>query len=389
MPYLVRSASLTGYAEAARAGGLDPFRMLAEVGLPADSLSDIDLKIPADKVGRLLELSAQRSGIETFGLRMAETRRASNLGPLILLVRDEPTLRQALQAMARYGHLHNEAIFLHVEEEDGIAVIRDEVLASDGGSLKQATELVVGVLFRLLRFFLGDDWHPKTIFFAHGAPKDRSVHTRVFGAKVEFGHAFSGIVCNARDLDLPLPSADPVMARYVHRYLEDLDPKGGKRMSNEVRQMVLMLLPSGRSTIDHIAHHLGVNRRTIHRHLAQEGTTFSSILDAVRSELAVRHLDRGERQCAEISGLLGFSEPSAFTRWFKATFGCSPTQYRVSTANAPGKEGSSEANRTIREKERSGSVPTALSIQCNRAPITASETPAMRSFRKRTPKAGA
>ena len=96
---------------------------------------------------------------------MAETRRASNLGPLILLVRDEPTLRQALQAMARYGHLHNEALFLHVEEDDGIAVIRDEVLAGDSGPLKQATELVVGVLFRLLRFFLGDDWHPKTIFF--------------------------------------------------------------------------------------------------------------------------------------------------------------------------------------------------------------------------------
>ncbi|MGS0624442.1 helix-turn-helix domain-containing protein [Ralstonia sp. VS2407] len=56
--------------------------------------------------------------------------------------------------------------------------------------------------------------------------------------------------------------------------------------------------------------------------------------------------------------MLGFSEPSAFTRWFKATFGCSPTQYRVSAASAPGKEGSSEANRTIREKERSGRLVT-------------------------------
>ncbi|MCO5401601.1 AraC family transcriptional regulator [Ralstonia soli] len=351
MPYLVRSASLTGYAEAARAGGLDPFRMLAEVGLPADSLSDVDLKIPADRVGRLLELSAQRSGIETFGLRMAETRRASNLGPLILLVRDEPTLRQALQAMARYGHLHNEAIFLHVEEEDGIAVIRDEVLAGGAGSLRQATELVVGVLFRLLRFFLGDDWHPKTIFFAHGAPKDRTVHTRVFGTNVEFGHAFSGIVCNASDLDLPLPSADPVMARYVRRYLDDLDPDGGKRMLDEVRQMVLMLLPSGRSTIDHIARHLGINRRTIHRHLAQDGTTFSSVLDAVRSELAVRYLNRGERQCAEISGLLGFSEPSAFTRWFGATFGCSPTQFQVSAENTLRRKKQTKAHRTPGKKD--------------------------------------
>jgi hypothetical protein len=58
MPKLVRSASLTHYADIARASGLDPYRMLAEVGLPADSLSEVDLRIPAEKVARLLELSA-------------------------------------------------------------------------------------------------------------------------------------------------------------------------------------------------------------------------------------------------------------------------------------------------------------------------------------------
>jgi AraC-like DNA-binding protein len=327
---LIRSASLTSYSEIARASGLDPYQLLAEVELPAGSLHDADLRIPTEKVVSLLELSAQRSGVEAFGLRMAETRRASNLGPLMLFVRDEPTLRHALNAMARYGHLHNEALFLSIEEEGGIAIIREDLLAGHAMPMRQATELALAVMFRLLRFFLGEDWRPKAVCFTHGAPKSRTVHTRIFGPKTEFGQSYSGIVCDARDLDMPLPSADPVMGQYVRRYLGSPEAKSSTQTSNEVRKLMLLLLPSGRSSIDYIARQMGVTRRTIHRHLAEEGVTFSSILDTVRSELAMRYLDRRERPLSEVAGLLGFSESSAFSRWFRSNFGSSPTQFQAS-----------------------------------------------------------
>jgi AraC-like DNA-binding protein len=70
----------------------------------------------------------------------------------------------------------------------------------------------------------------------------------------------------------------------------------------------------------------------MHRHLAKEGLSYMSILDAVRGELVPRYLERRERQLSEISSLLGFSEPSAFTRWFRSKFGCSPTEYRENKA---------------------------------------------------------
>ena len=72
---LIRSASLTNYAEVAHKVGLDPYRMLAEFGLPARCLREPEIKIPSDAVRRLLEASAERSGIEAFGLLMAEVRR--------------------------------------------------------------------------------------------------------------------------------------------------------------------------------------------------------------------------------------------------------------------------------------------------------------------------
>ena len=72
--------------------------------------------VPIDAVRRLLEASAERSGVEGFGLLMAEARRLSNLGPLGLLIREQPTLRLALEAFARYGKRLNEALFLTIEE---------------------------------------------------------------------------------------------------------------------------------------------------------------------------------------------------------------------------------------------------------------------------------
>ena len=329
MPALLRSASLTGYAELAREAGLDPIALLSEVGLPISVLRGPDRKLSADAVSALLELSAQRSGDQSFGLRMAESRRLSNLGPIGLLMREEPTLRRALEELLRFGHLHNAALFLKIEEASGVVVIREELVVGRAAGVRQSTELAIGVLFRLLTVFLGPDWRPRRVCFAHSAPKDRTVHWRVFGRRVEFGHDFNGIVCDARDLDVPNPGADPVIARYARQVLEASLGATRRSTANDVRQLVFVLLPAGHCGIDLVAHHLGVTRRTVHRQLASESETFSAIVEGVRRELAARYVDDGDRPLSEISALLGFSAPSAFSRWYRQSFGLSAAQRRA------------------------------------------------------------
>ena len=65
---------------------------------------------------------------------------------------------------------------------------------------------------------MGAGWKPAWCV-SHAAPRRLTVHRRVFGPAVEFGHEFNGIVCNAADLDTPNPGADPVMARYSQKLL--------------------------------------------------------------------------------------------------------------------------------------------------------------------------
>ena len=98
MHALTRSASLTDYEHVARSVGLDPFRMLRMAKLPARVLDDPNMMISADSVGWLLEESARLSGQEAFGLLLAETRSLANLGMLALVIREEPTLRAAVQS---------------------------------------------------------------------------------------------------------------------------------------------------------------------------------------------------------------------------------------------------------------------------------------------------
>ena len=329
MTALVRAASLTNYSEIARASGLDPARMLTDAGLSPSVLREPDLKIPVDRVGRLLEASAAASGNESFGLCMAESRQLSNLGPVGLLIRDQPTVRESLEVLVRYHVLLNNSLSLMIEESAGVAVIREEVMVGRAQPVRQAIELAIGVLLRLLRRFLGADWHPRRVCFVHPAPRDVSAHLRVFGACVEFNHDFNGIVLAKADLDAPNATADPAMARYAQQLLDATAEPLAPTLLEDVRRTILLLLPSGRCSIEQVAEHLGVVCRTIQRRLAEQGSSFSSVVGDIRQELATRHVIESDRPLTEVAALLGFSASSGFSRWYLGQFGCSPKQSRI------------------------------------------------------------
>ena len=123
MHTLTRSASLTDYEHVARSVGLDPFRMLRMAKLPAKVLDDPNMMISADSVGWLLEESARLSGQEAFGLLLAETRSLANLGMLALVIREEPTLRAAVQSCVRYMRLHNAGVQLRLDDAGDVVLL--------------------------------------------------------------------------------------------------------------------------------------------------------------------------------------------------------------------------------------------------------------------------
>lgn len=320
MAIMTRAAALTNFEPVATACGLDARALVAEVGLPLRCLDDPDLMVPAAQVADLLERAATRAREPAFGLRMAATRRLSNFGPLGLLLRDQPTLRHALEALATHVHHHNEAFALSVVEDGALVSIRAEVVIDHGHPVRQAVEAGVGVTFRTLGIFLGDSWRPHSVTFRHPAPASLAWHRRLFGPHVLFGCEFNDIVCRASDLEAPNPGADPVMARYSQRLLAG-DPARDTTMSERVRRLIVLLLPRGHCRVELVAQHLGVDRRTVAKHLAADRTTFSALVDDIRHELLMRYRADGSRKLSDVAPLLGFSELSALSRWHRQRFG--------------------------------------------------------------------
>lgn len=327
MTDLIRSASLTHYAEIARSVGIDPRAMLKQARLPLHCLDSPDLRIAVGGVRRLLEASAEASGVEEFGLRLAERGGFSTLGPVALVVREQATVGAALEGLARYIQVQNEAMRLEIDRRDDLVTIAMFLRGGPQRATRQSTELAVGRIHRLMVSLLSADWQPLEVHLAHSPELRRTYHRKFFGCDVTFNSEFDAIICRAGDMDRAISTAQPMLASYVESRIKEIGPRP-EAWDDKVRELVRALLPGGNCTIESVAEHLVCDRRTIHRRLSECSTTFSAILDAERSDIAMRLVEDGDRPLKEIAGLLGFSAQSALARWFRGRFGCSITEWR-------------------------------------------------------------
>jgi len=331
---LVRSASLTGYIELMESLGRKPETLLRKVGLSVRQLRDPAARIPASAMRELLEVTAMATGMEDIALRLAARRAFSNLGPISVVLKEEPSPRLALYALLRYLKLISPSLIMRIEEAGQTVVIREDLLPSPGQPTRQAMELAIAMMYRILGELIGPQWRPQQVCFTHRPPADMSAHRAFFGRAPKFDQPFNGIVCAAVDLDKPRTPDDSGAAQLARGYLDAALRDRSDGIRESCRELIMALLPGGRCTAEHVARHLRIDRRTLYRHLAIEQTTFSVLLDETRADLVKRHLLESDLPIGEIAGLLGFSNQSSFSHWFRAAFGCSVTQWRKKVAGS-------------------------------------------------------
>lgn len=328
MSALVRAAALINYQAVARKHGLNTAPLLRQMGLSRALIDNPDQLIPAVAVVELVEASARATQCYSFGLQMAEGRSLADLGPVSLLIAHQPSLRDVLQTIIHYRHLVNPTLSMLIEEEGDIAIVREELTIGGDALPRQASELALAVLLGFFRAILGAHWKPVSVSLIHHRPTDISDHQRVFGCPLDFGSAQSGIVCLTRDLDRPNPQANAAYAMHARQFIEVQSRPESRSLSSDVRQAIILLLPSGRASIATVAQTLGQNVRTLQRRLDNEGVAFSNLLDEVRRELALRYLDNPKFRLLHVAEMLGYATQASFTRWFIAQFGETPSSRR-------------------------------------------------------------
>ncbi|MEM9309841.1 MAG: AraC family transcriptional regulator [Pseudomonadota bacterium] len=99
-------------------------------------------------------------------------------------------------------------------------------------------------------------------------------------------------------------------------------------LSIRVRATLTELLPTGRSSAEDVCRTLGISRSTLQRRLRREGLAFQTVLDDLRSDLAIRYLTKSALRIDEIAVHLSYRDANSFSRSFRRWIGISPLDYR-------------------------------------------------------------
>jgi AraC-like DNA-binding protein len=146
-----------------------------------------------------------------------------------------------------------------------------------------------------------------------------------------FSSEVRGVVYRTTDLDIALVESDPglcvVLDQHAKQVLERL-PRVSTQ-SDRVRAFLSSQLSGGNTDAPTVAAHFCMSVRTLHRKLAEEGTSHKALLEELRREMCQSLLRRPEISISEVAFMVGFSEPSAFHRAYKRWTGMTPAQART------------------------------------------------------------
>lgn len=316
MPQLTRSAGLSGFTSVVSAYGLDPLELARRARLPEQALSQPDLLVAASSVATLLDLAAEQTGAEDLGLRLAQRRRISNMGPIALLASMQPTLRQMLAVVCRYQALNIGPLSLALEEEGKVAILRGEFALAGRPVSRHVTELIFGGLARYIQAVMEPGWRPRAVMFRHPPPQGPTLHREFFRCWPAFRSDIDGLVIARADLDVAFEGHDPVLLSYLQAYIDQLSRAQARSMCAEVAEVIAALLPTGQCSADAVAAHLNMTRRTLHRRLADESSSFRQLVEDKRSALIGAYLG-SKRKHSEIAELVGLNSASGLSHWMR------------------------------------------------------------------------
>jgi AraC-like DNA-binding protein len=328
---IVRAEALRGFREIAAELGGDGDALLREHNIDPAALTDSDAYLPYRRVIAVVEHAASVLNAPDFGLRMAERTGAGMLGPLSVAMHNAETVRDALAVAQRYFHFHNPSVVIGVvasgAEHDFIGL---DLKMHRPPRCPQTYERGVATIHRFLGAVCGAAYRPMEICFKHAAPSPLATYRAAFGIAPSFGAPNAGVAVTRALIDMPLAGSNAQLKRIAEHFLETAAPPSAATgaVAPRTRAIIARLMRIGDCAQADVANALGLHERTLQRRLKAEDTSFETLRDDVRRELAQAHLAQKNVPLAHIAEMLGYAEPSAFTRACQRWFGAAPRDVR-------------------------------------------------------------
>lgn len=309
--------------------GIDAESIFHDVGLDYHSAMSPGTRYPTVKMQEMWRLAVQRSGDPCFGLSVAEHLQPQALRGLGFVWLSSETLFDALTRLVRYQRLISTVADISLEEVNDSVNLVLNILPSYECVEPASIDAALAVFMRMCRMAMCEPFRPKRMMLRRARPPCMERFESFFQAPIQFS-AGENILCfDPQPLRKPLPGSDPELLRANDQAVVDYLARFDKEsLSMQVRSLLIELLPDGQPAQKGVAKSLNLSVRNLQRKLQSEGNNFKDLLDETRKELATQYIRDTNRRLGEITYLLGFSEPSNFTRAFRRWTGLSPNEYR-------------------------------------------------------------
>ncbi|MFN7648703.1 MAG: AraC family transcriptional regulator [Acidobacteriota bacterium] len=306
--------------------------LCARAEFSAELLAMPDAMVDGPAVDRVWQVVLAETQDRDLGLHIGEAFQPASLGIVGFAMMSSTTLGGALDKAIRYWNLMSDATSIRLRSEGGVAGLELLVHELPGNFLltnRHPAESSLAAAMALARTLTGRALTLTDVGSTYPRVAQTLEYERIFGRKVRFEAESNRIYFPAACLEWPVLYSNPEMLRSFEGQIRKRLEQNPVSASDRVRQVLARSLQGEVPDLSTVATALHMSERALQRELQAEGATFRQVLDHLRRDLALAYLGDGEgHSIADISFLLGFSEPSVFHRYFRRWTGLTPSEYR-------------------------------------------------------------
>jgi len=308
--------------------GVQSASILHHHGLTAADLAEPDRSGTFHDLNRLLGHCVRVTGCRHFGLLLSRSVNLRSLGLPGRLAQHSSTVQAALDGLAACFGLHDSGAEIDLAVEPEGATLNYTIHASGIVEVEQVYDFALGAMINVTRELCGADWRPTLVLLPRRLPAVLEPYQTILGPQLQFSATRAAVVFPSHWLAQPVPGADPFIYRLLKREVGSELEHTNPLICRDLRRVIVARLHDGHCSRREVAQVLGLHERTLCRQLKSAGTTFQSLLDEVRSELAQQLLGNTQAPITQIAQQLGFRSSTVMARSFRRWTGMSPRQYR-------------------------------------------------------------
>jgi len=326
--YFSRNLVLHRALEVARNNGVEPSAILSRAGLGETEAWKPGGLILTSKLVDAVEIAAELTGLADFGLHWGLAADFRTFGALGLVASHHDKLSKAMQEVGEYLTQMATGYAYVLRRDAHNVTMHFRISLQSRFSTRHYSEGTVVMIVRFARLISNEEWSPTRICFEHDRIGSDRQYNDAFGCPVEFNQKFNGIVSARDDIDRPISIQQTPVHDMIQRVIEGARDTQERPLPDKIALIVPQLLPGGSATADNVAALLNMSPRTLQRRLAEAGTTFKEIVNRKREEIVAEQIRLGFANGENLAAALGFSEPSAASRFIRSYLGKSARELK-------------------------------------------------------------